>query len=188
MYVINVTHHCYSWMSDLWWPIPHPTPLTATKQHVVNSLSVCLSVCVQVYNVDSWARFTVAWFMGVGFWTFMRHPFNCMLQESGLVERERENSFRHGLCLNFSLVFALSQMHTYVCIILVFSVTFMGSCLQGSLFWNRKWMAGCKVYYGYVRMSQENASSNLDITMDDRLMAAITWTRSPELGGKAINM
>jgi hypothetical protein len=37
--------------------------------------------------------------------------------------RERESSFRHGLCLNFSLVFALSQMHTYVCVILVFSVT-----------------------------------------------------------------
>jgi hypothetical protein len=49
-------------------------------------------------------------------------------------------------------------------------------------------MAGCKVYYRYVRMSQENASSNLDITMDDRLMTAITWTRSPALGGKAINM
>jgi hypothetical protein len=37
-------------------------------------------------------------------------------------------------------------------------------------------------------MSQENASSNLDITMDDRLMTAIMWTRSPELGGKAIDM
>jgi hypothetical protein len=48
-------------------------------------------------------------------------------------------------------------------------------------------MAGCKVYYRYVRMSQENASSNLDITMVDRLMTAITWMRSPELGAKAIN-
>jgi hypothetical protein len=46
------SHHCYSWMSDLWWPNPHSTPLTATKQHVVNSLSLSLCASVQ------------CWFMG----------------------------------------------------------------------------------------------------------------------------
>jgi hypothetical protein len=177
------SHHCYSWMSDLWWPNPHTTPLIATKQHVVNSLSLSLCKCTMLIH-GSGLQWLGSWVLVFELLWGILSTVHCRNQD---LWRERENSFRHGLCLNFSLVFALSQMHTYVCVFLVFSITFMGSCLQGSLFWNWNWMAGCKVYYRYVRMSQENASSNLDITMVDRLMTAITWMRSPELGGKAIN-